>query len=320
MPVQSKPLLAAASGYPQLVSALTKPVYAAGFLKRFNRMTVSGLITSQDIVPKEIRNKGDEIIFRRAPEAEVFEYIKNMELEVSTFDTSIITMNVNRALYTNIKLDKLDSRSIDELPALLKEYQADVTQKLAERIDTEVLTEVPLAAAACNRGRKAGRRSHAFDFGAAGAPVVLTKDNIVRYLSQMRTVLSEQNVDTNGLYVVLPVEAMDLFFANPILTNACAAGTSQSIILGTKIPNVLGFEIIFSNNMPQRNEGGRIAYTIFAGRKDATGFVMQVTENEHIEKVANHFGQFWRTLQVYDFKVLYPEAITTLYATLDFAA
>ena len=45
MPVQSKPLLAAASGYPQLVSALTKPVYAAGFLKRFNSMTVSGLIT-----------------------------------------------------------------------------------------------------------------------------------------------------------------------------------------------------------------------------------------------------------------------------------
>ena len=208
MPVQSKPLLAAASGYPQLVSALTKPVYAAGFLKRFNRMTVSGLITSQDIVPKEIRTKGDEVVFRRAPEAEVFEYIKNTELEVSTFDTSLITMNVNRALYTNIKLDKLDSRRIDELPALLKEYQADVTQKLAERIDTEVLTEVPLAAAACNRGRKAGRRSHAFDFGAAGAPVVLTKDNIVRYLSQMRTILAEQNVDTNGLYVVLPVEAM----------------------------------------------------------------------------------------------------------------
>lgn len=319
MPTARKPLLPAASGYTQLVSALTQPAYAAGFLKRFHMMTISGSITSQDIVPKEIRQKGDEVVFRRAPEAEIFDYQKNQELEVSHLYTSTITMNVNRAKYSNLKLDAIDRKQIDGLPALLKEYQDDVTRKLAEYIDSEVLLELPLQAAACNRGRKAGKRSHAFDFGAAGAPVVMTKDNIIRYLSQMRTVLAEQNVDTNGLYVVLPIEAMDLFFANPILSNACASGSAQSIILGTKIPNVLGFEILFSNNMPQRNENGRIAYTIFAGRKDATGFVMQITENRHVDKVANHFGEYWQTLNVYDFKVLYPEAITTLYATLDFS-
>lgn len=318
MPTARKPLLPAASGYTQLVSALTKPVYAAGFLKRFHSTTISGLITSQDIIPKEIRQTGDEVVFRRAPSAEVLDYQKNQELEISHLETSVITMNINRAKYSNVKLDTIDVKQIADVKLLLAAYQEDATRKLAEAIDSEVLYELPLQAAACNRGRKAGKRSHAFDFGAAGAPVVLTKENIVRYLSQMRTVLAEQNIDTNGIYVVLPIEAMDLFFANPILSNACASGMSQSIILGTKIPNVLGFEILFSNNMPQRNENGRIAYTIFAGRKDATGFVMQVTESRHIDKSERHFGQFWQTLNVYDFKVLYPEAIATLYATLDF--
>lgn len=314
-----KPLTPAASGYTQLVSTLTQPVYAAGFLKRFEHTAISGLITSQDIVPKEIMKQGDEVIFRRAPTAEIFKYQKNQELEVSHLHTSTVSMHINRAVYSNTKLDSLDIRLISDLKSLLTEYQDGVTKELAKHIDAEVLYELPLQAAACNRGRKAGKRSHAFDFGASGAPVVLTKDNIVRYLSQMRTVLAEQNVDTSSLYVVLPVEAMDLFFANPILSNAAASGQSQSIIMGTKIPNVMGFEIIFANNMPQRLENGRIAYTIFAGRKDATGFVMQVTENEHIDKDSRHFGKLWRTLNVYDFKVLYPECITTLYATLDFS-
>lgn len=315
---QQKPLMAAASGYIQLAGVMNTPAFAAGFLKKFHHMTVSGQITSQDIVPKELRQKGDEVIFRRAPEAEVFDYQKNQELEVSHLQTSVITMNVNRALYSNIKLDKIDVKQLPDIKMYLSEYQQDVTRKVAERIDSEILFELPLAASACNKGRKAGKRSKAFDFGAAGAPVELTANNIVNYLVALRTVLSEQNVDTNGLYVVLPTEAMGLFYTNPILSNACASGQSSSIIMGSKIPNVLGFEIIFSNNMPQRLENGRTAYTIFAGRKDATGFVMQMTETQHIDNDSRHFGEFFRSLHVYDFMVLYPEAIAVLYATLSF--
>lgn len=318
MAIKSKHHLPAASGYTQLAHIMSTPAFAAGFLKKFHHTTVTGNITSQDIVPKEIRQSGDEVVFRRAPEAEIFEYQKNQELEISHLSSSLITMNVNRALYSNLKLDKIDVKQIQDLKMYLSSYQDDVTQKVAERIDSEVLFELPLQAAACNRGRKAGRRSHAFDFGGPGAPVTLTAENIVNYLVAMRTVLSEQNIDTNGLYVVLPTEAMTLFFTNPILANACASGQSASIIMGSKIPNVLGFEIIFSNNMPQRLENGRIAYTIFAGRKDATGFVMQLTETQHIKEDSRHFGEFWRSLHVYDFKVLYPEALSVLYATLDF--
>lgn len=310
--------LPAASGYQQLASALKSPIYAKALQKRFYATTISGRISSQDIVPKELRAGGDEVVFRRAPEAVVMPYQKNQELEVTDLNTSVITMNVNRALYSNVKLDKVDIKQISDLKALLAAYREDVSNKTAQYIDSEMLLEIPLQASVCNKGRNAGKRSRAFDLGNAGAPVVLTADNIVNYLVALRTVLTEQNVDTSGLYVVFPTEAAPLFYTNPVLANACASGQQASIIMGTKIPDVLGFEILFSNNMPQRVDNGKLTYTIFAGRRDATGFVMQLSENEHVPVDSRHFGEFWRTLTVYDFKVIEPEAVAVLYATLDF--
>lgn len=317
MPLQQKPHLPAASGYQQLASVLSTPVFAKSFIKRFHATTISGLITSSDIVPKEFIKEGDEVVFRRAPTVEVFQYQKNQDLEVSHLTTSLVTMNVNRALYSNLKLDTVDEKTLN-LKEFLSEFQSGVTREIAEHIDREVLLELPMQAAACNRGRRAGRRSQAFDFGTKGAPVVLTPNNIINYLVALRTVLSEQNIDTNGMYVVLPTEAQALIFTNPVLMNACATGTGKSIVLGTTVPNIIGFDIIFSNNMPQYNENGRRAYTILAGRKDATGFVNRLNHVEYIDKDPRSFAQYWRTLNIYDFTVLTPEALAVLYATFDF--
>lgn len=312
--------LPAASGYASLSAALSKPTYADGFLKKYKHVTVSGQISKMEDPKKLLKEGGDEVIFRRAPEAVIHDYQLNQELEVDTVSTSTVSMFVKRAVYSNIKIDLVEKMKTPELAQFMTEFNNDVMTKLAQKIDSEMLLEVPRAAAACNRGRNAGARSHQFNLGTAGAPVILTAQNIVNKLAELRVVLSEGNVDTNGLYVVLPTEAMALFYANPILSNACASGMNQSIILGAKIPNVMGFEVIFSNNMPQMMDGGKTTYTIFAGRKDATRMVMQLSHNRHIKEDSRHFGQFWQSLHVYDFKLIQPEEVAVLYATLDFTA
>lgn len=312
-------LLPAASGYSQLMSALTSPVYAKGFLKRFNAQTVSGLITDQSIIPKEIVDTGDEVIFRRAPEAEIFTYQKNQELQVSGLSLSTVSMSVKRGAYSNLKVDKQDTKAIKDFKSLLSEYQKSVTEKVAKKVDKEMLFELPRLSHPCNRGPKAGRRSHSFNFGTKGAPVTLTRHNILEYLAFLRVVLDEQDIDTSNLYIVLPTEAQGLLYTNGTLMDAAKSGMAQSIILGTKIPNVMGFTIYFSNQMPQFNENGSIAYTILAGRKDATGFAMNVIDNTHIPVAEKHLGQYWRMVCVYDFKPLYPEALATLYAKFDFS-
>lgn len=315
----SKPFMPAASGYTQLRGALTSPAFIRGFLPQLLAESVYGNITSQDVVPTELRKTGDEVIFRLPPAAEVFTYHKNQELMVSELDIATVKMSVGRGIYSNLKIDDVDKAQAHEFAEIHTEYKKQLAQKTSHLIDSEVLTEVPLQSHACNRGARAGKRSRMFNLGGVGAPVILTKDNILQKLGELRTVLAEQNVDVSKLYAVLPTEAQNLFYQNPTLLNAAASGQSMSIVLGAKIPNVFGFDIYFSNRMPQYNENGRVAYTIFAGRKDATGFVMQYTKSE-IVRPTNYFGELWRTLNIYDFMVLQPECVSMMYAVLDFSA
>lgn len=316
MPVSNNRTIAAASGYPQLAAFLTRPEWADGFIELYHATTLAGSITNQSILSKYFRGVGDEVIFSRAPRAEVFEYQKNQELQVGELETSTVTITLGRAVYSNLKLDKLDIKGKPDVTRYVNEYTKSVQRAIAERIDRELLVELPLLAAACNRGPKAGVESHAFNFGTKGAPVILTSDNLIHYLSALKMVLLEQNVPADDLYVVLPIEAQALFFANSTLANACAMGQKQSLLYSEKFSGLFGFDIYFSNMMPQRPDGGKVCYTILAGRKSATGLVVKTVENQHITQSDRHFGEYWRTLTVYDFAVLEPEALTCLYATI----
>lgn len=310
-----KPPIPAASGYPNYASALNSPTFAQGFTESFYPKTLAGNISTNSIKGVNLSQVGDEIIFRRRPEAEIFKYQKNQELEISHLESSTISMVINRAWYYNLKLDAVDMSLVKDLPMFIKEFQASAQRKLAEIVDYEMLTELPLQAHPCNKGRGAGVRSHMYDLGAKDAPVQLTHVNIVNYMVMMRQTLMEQNVDVSNMFIVLPVEAQTLFFAHPILANACASGLSKSIILTETIPNIMGMTVYFSNLMPQYNEGGKTAYLILAGHKSATGFVHKLIKNETV-KDSRTWGQLWRGLSIYDFKVLTPEALSVMYATI----
>lgn len=313
-----KPRLASASGYPNYAAALVHPVFAAGFVESFYPKSLSGHISTNSIKGVNLSALGDEVIFRTEPRAQIFPYQKDQDLEISHLETSVFSMVINRAMYYNLKLDKADEKLIPNINMFIKAFLDDAQRKLAQQVDFEMLTEIPMQAAACNKGRNAGVRSGAYDLGASGAPVGLTAENIHVYLQYMRATLQEQNVDPSGMYVVLPIEAMSLFYANPILANAAASGQSKSVIFMEKIPNVLGMDIMFSNNMPQYRDPstGKTAYLIIAGKKNATGFITKLTETEIVTD-SRSFGKMWRGLSIYDFKVLVPEAISVLYATIN---
>lgn len=311
------PVLPAASGYPQYFGALTSPTFAKGFTETFYPKTISGNITTQNIKGVNIRDVGDEIIFRTAPEAQIFKYVKNQPLEHSHLESKTYSMTIGKARYFNLKLDEVDEALIPEIKVFLQEFQNSAQRKLAQLLDYELLSGIPLQAAACNRGRNAGVRSRGYDLGAAGAPVKLTAQNIAIYLGYLRQTLLEQNVDPSGMYVVLPTEAMVLFYSNPVLMNACASGQGKSILFMEKIPNIMGMDIYFSNMMPQYSDPtGVTAYTIIAGKKEATGFIQKLTKTD-IVKDTESFGKLWRGLNIYDFKVLTPEAISVLYGSIN---
>lgn len=318
MPSSVPGSLTAASGY-RAYNALKTPLFAKALVTRFYCESIAGNITSQDVVPTEIRECGDQVTFRRAPVAEVFDYVKNQDLEVSSLNSEPIIMTIGRAKYWNLKLDKIDEKQTCNIKEWVRAFIESASQILAQQIDREVLTTLPVKADPFNKGRKAGIKSGAFDLGAMGAPVSLTQNNIITYLTMLSAVLDEQCVPASGRFVVFPVSAKALFYNNPTLASANISGQKTSIVLGGTIPDLMGFQIYFANNMPiYRDEAAanKQAYTIIAGFKQATGFVTQLSEQEVIDKDPRSFSKYWRGLQLYDFMVIKPEMLAVLYATL----
>jgi hypothetical protein len=190
-----------ASGYP-VYSGLIHPIYSKMFVKRLYAESISGQITDQSVVPSELRQAGDLAIMRRAPRGELHKYHKNQALEVSKFNSETITFKVDKAWYWNLKLDEIDYVQVPEIGMWLKAFQDDSLQQLAAQIDHDIIQDMVVAAAACNKGAKAGVRSHSHNLGATGAPLGLTSSGTINPLTLtavMRAVLGEQNGSVRGV-------------------------------------------------------------------------------------------------------------------------
>jgi len=318
MKTQPGGTLPSASGY-QVYNALNTPIYAQAFLARFYSDSIAGVITSQDILPAELKRCGDQVTFRVAPVGEIFDYVNNQDLEVSTLSTETKTMVVKRGKYWNLKLSYVDESRICNIKDYVNEFMEHSTLILRQQIDREILTEVPLEADPYNKGMKAGIKSGAYNLGQLGNPVALNKDNILTKLSHLSTVLDEQNVPEKGRFVVLPTMAKTLFYGNALLNDASRMGTGKAILLSQQFMEVAGFKIYFTNNMPMYFDPkvNKQTFLILAGFKDATGFITQLTKQEVIDKDPRSFDKYWRALTIYDFAVLTPEKLAVLYASID---
>ena len=315
------PVVPAASGY-RVYAALTNPIFAKALIPRYYASTVTGRITSSNIVPSEIKQQGDTVVFRVAPKAEIFEYQKNQDLEVSQLNTRPVTMSIDRAYYYNLKLDYVDEKQIPDVLTWVREFRESATQVLAQQTDFLIQSELPHQVDCHNKGRNAGARTSAFDLGTIGAPVTVNAANIMSIIGRLSAVLTEANVPNRGRFLLLPSSAAPLLWANSILSNACASGLSKSVVLtnGEMIPNLLGFDIIFSNNTPIYTDTvtGQMTFTILAGLPSATGYVMQLNNQEVVDKDPRSFSKYWRGLVLWGAKVIKPEDLAALYATLDF--
>ena len=306
-----------ASGYRSL-GVLNSPVFAKSLVTRFYCEAVSGNITDQSIVPTELKQSGDTVIFRRDPKPEIFDYVKNQDLSVSELNTDPITMVVKRAKYWNLKLDQVDLKQITNIREFVDKFQANAVQEMAQRVDKEVLAHIPAEADCFNKGANAGKNSRGYNLGFAGAAVALNTNTLMQVMSYVMGTLAEQCASGAGeTYIVLPQQAKTLFFNNPILTSALLSGNSKSIVLGGTVPaSIMGINIYFSPNVLTHTEGSGVAYSIPFGHKTATGFVTQLMKQQEIKDDPRSFSEYWRALSLYDFKVIRPELVGNLYATI----
>jgi hypothetical protein len=193
-------------------------------------------------------------------------------------------------------------------------WSDDGGQQMGIAIDTDVNAYAYTEAAAANAGATAGAKSGSLNLGEAGAPVAITKANILDVLVDCGTALDEQNVPNTGRYVILPAW-MNGMLKKSDLRDASAMGDSTSVFRNGKVGELDRFTVYVNNNLDVVTDATTTnqATNVIFGHKKALTFASQMTNMETLPNPSD-FGKLIRGLNVHGYKVIDENAIGHLYA------
>lgn len=296
--------IAVTGGHPQYDNrqngAFIPEIWAGKLLVKFYDATLFGAITNRQY-ENLITDKGSKVIVRTRPDIVVHDYAKGMTLDYEA-PTSVETeFTVDYAKYFSFEVKDVDAVQADI--ALMEEFTTDGSEQLKIAIDTQILATIYSQVHPKNAGAAAGRISGDINLGTAAAPIAVTPQNILDLIVDFGTVLDEQNVPETGRFVVLPAWACAMVQKSE-LRDASLSGDGTSMMRNGRLGQISRFTLYQSNLV--HNDAG--VFDIVAGHSLATSFASQITKMEHLRN-PNDFGEYVRSLQVFGFKVMKPEAL-----------
>lgn len=299
-----------ASGHPQYSGVYIPEIWAGKLLVKFYDSTVFGAISNTDY-EGQIKNQGDTVHIRTVPNITINEYVKGQKLTYETPESNLVDLLIDKGKSWSFRDDDVDRKQSDV--NYLESWTADAGEQLRINIDTGILADIYDESHADNKGATAGRDSGAFDLGASGSPVALDKTNVIDYIADMGTVLDEQNIPESGRFIVCPP-----WFINRIkksdLKDASLTGDGTSVMRNGRVGMIDRFTLYSSNNVSTTTDGANTVSNMIFGHKAATTFASQLLESEGPMRHPDYFGNFYRGLQVYGYKVIKSEALGHFYA------
>lgn len=322
--------------------AAPNPTYSGTFIptlwsgklaKKFYNTTIFGEIANTDW-QGEIANIGDKVIINTIPTLTTKEYKVGMQLEYEVPSPETITLQIDKARYFGINVN--DIMEFQSKPNLMNMFTDDASMQMKLYIDKDVIYTTFFdnagklktsesgkdAVWAKNTGATAGCISGAYNLGTDNAPVALTAENILSYITMLATVMDEANVPEEGRYLVItPQERQILMNSN--LAQAQFMGDPRSVLRNGKIGSIDRFTIYLSNQLPRAAankawdnttaaSGALKRHLIFAGHKHGISFASQITKMEHLQN-PNDFGQLVRGLQVWGNAVTQGQCLVPLF-------
>lgn len=301
-------MITAASGYPQHSGVLIPEIWSGKLLAKFYAATIFGAIANTDY-EGEISQQGDKVKIRTIPDIVINDYVKGQPLNVQNPEAGLVELMIDKAKYYNVHIDDIDQFQSD-IP-FMEKWTNDGSQQMKIVQDRDILANVYADAHSKNKGASAGVISGGINLGAAGAPLALTKSNIVDVLVDIGVVFDEQNVPEEERYVTLPNWAVGLIKKSD-LKDASITGDGKSILRNGRVGMVDRLEIFGSNNVKVGTDGADTVFNAIANQKSALTYAAQLVKNETI-KAESTFGHLARGLIVYGYKTIKPEAMVHLY-------
>lgn len=277
----------------------------------------------------EVSGMGDKVIIHTSPSITVANYTAGggLTYQAPTPDTQELL--IDKGKYFAFQVN--DVLAYQSQPDLIDTFSADAAEQMRVAIDSNCWYNTFSAAAAANKGATAGAKSASYNLGTDLVPIALTSANVLEKVLQMASVLDEQNVPESDRWLVIDPYTRSLLFQSE-LAKAYSTGDGTSIVRNGKIGTVDRFTVYVSNHLPRAvagtdtpwlsGDGSENSVTstsdlkrrvIVAGHKSALTFASQITKMETVRNTAD-FGDYIRSLNVYGFKAVKPEAMTVLVA------
>jgi hypothetical protein len=301
-----------APGRPNYSGNFIPEIWSGKLIENFYDATVLAAISNTDY-EGEIRRMGDTVNIRTQPNITIRDYVKGQNLVVENPDKPKIQLLIDKGEYFSCVEDDVDRIQSDV--NLMDMWSKDASEQMKIKIDQRVLTDMLPDVAADNRGATAGAKSAAFNLGTAGAPLVVTKDGaggttaVTDLIVDMGTVLDEANCPESDRFLVIPARMAGIIKKSE-LKDASLTGDGTSVVRNGRLGMIDRFTIYVSHNLNAANGNT----SIIAGHKMGFTFASQMTEMETL-RAQSTFGNIVRGLQVYGYKVVKPEALTTSVVT-----
>ena len=306
-------------------------VWSAKLNAKFYKASIYGEIANTDW-QGEVASMGDKVYINTAPTITVSAYSAGTSLSYQVPTPDMQELLIDKGFYFAFQIN--DVLEYQAKPNLMDMFATDAAEQMRIAIDSNVVYNTFNGGAAANKGATAGVKSSSYNMGTDTAPITLAAGNVLQKILEMASILDEQNVPESDRYLVIdPLTRALLMQSN--LAQAQFMGDSTSTVRNGKVGMIDRFTVYVTNQLPRgaAGTGAGAAWTsgdgtetsiqpagtllkrgaIIAGHKSAITFASQITKMETIRN-PNDFGDYIRSLNVYGFKVVKPEALALMIA------
>lgn len=300
--------VATASSVPSRTGSVPK-LFSATTLRHMYESSLVPRITNTNST-NELKMHGDNLTFRRDPQVTVSTYVVGGGYRVQRFVPDTVTLVVDKAKAFAVQEYDVDRQQSDiDWFGKVKELSANA---IDESLTTELLSALPAFADSANMGANAGILSGNINLGEAGSPVEITKTTASDTLLSCTQALDEQKVPQDGRFVVVDAGFWKRLMGD--LKDAAAMGDTVSTLRTGKVGTIDGLTVIKSTLLPYQTDSGETCCTALFGRAEATVFASTINNVKQVTPT-DEFAEIIRGLNVYGYKVVYPNMLGALYYT-----
>lgn len=256
----------------------------------------------------QISGFGANLTIRLEEDISTFSYTDGQAISYQNPEIPTTTLVIDKGRGWGFRMPRVSKQQmdIDFTPT----WTTNAAKNVKVEVEKQVLAAIPAECSTYTSGLTAGVNGD-ISLGETGTPISLTKTTIVDKVAELRTILSQQNVDPEMTYLILPPEGVQRIVTSEF-KDASLTGDNTTPMRNGWRGKLFNFDIYESNYLSTASDGGATCYNCLFGWKRATAFAGTISENDVMQH-PSYFGDFYRGLFIYGFKVVRPYAVGNLY-------